>query len=292
MKTALIASLLLPVAALLLTAPAALADGTDTPAESSFDPKEYPLSRYDHLNKKSPFEFDPPAEPTSQSVDPFEGVSLAGYCGSGNTMTVYLIVGKEKKRISVYGDGSPYKKRDDSGFRVIGIKRGKTLKATSITIEKDGQQKEVSFDEETLRPKGGAGGAQQNVQMVPGPDGKMVPKTVIPRPGGNIIQSQQAYQAPQAFVPGQSNKPQMQQNPQNPQNPQFPQPGVSQNAPGGQVTSMSNQQMITHLTSANAPQGVVAPQPAAPQPNVGGADGAVRSAAPPPRRRVVLPTQP
>src|SRR5688572_11929921 len=62
-------------------------------AESGFAPKEYPLSRYAPLDKKSPFEFDPPPVKPDETVNPFENVSLAGYAGSGNTLTVYIIVG-------------------------------------------------------------------------------------------------------------------------------------------------------------------------------------------------------
>ena len=96
MKTSL-ASLLLPLAVLLSTAPAVFADGEETaPADAGFKPKEYPLGRYAHLDKKSPFEFDPPPPTPPETVNSFEGVSLGGYCGSGNTLTVYLIEGKEK----------------------------------------------------------------------------------------------------------------------------------------------------------------------------------------------------
>ena len=33
-------------------------------------------------------------------------------------MSVYLIVGKEKRRVTVYGDGSPFKKLDNSGEKM------------------------------------------------------------------------------------------------------------------------------------------------------------------------------
>lgn len=289
MKTIPTVSLLLTA---LLSAPALVFADTKVPEEGAadtFSPKEYSLSRYDHLNKKSPFEFDPQKPQEVAAVDPFEGVSLAGYVGSGNTMTVYILTGKEKKRVSVYGDGSPYKKRDESGFRVVGINRGKSLKTTTVTLEKDGQQKEIAFDEETLKPK--PSGGQGGVQMVPGQDGKLVPRPVIPRPGGGNapVMQQGGYQAPQPFIPGQTNTPapapgqpnvQMNFQPGNPSvlsaNPGIPaQPGQA----------VQTQQQINQLLTNP-------PQPVAPQTQQGGnpADR-IRNGVPPTRRRVVLPTQ-
>jgi hypothetical protein len=118
-----------------------------------FSPKEKPIATYDKLRTKSPFEFDPPKPPAVTEDNPFEGISLAGYCGSGDTLTVYLLSGKEKKRITVFGDASPNKKRDDSGFHVVGIERGKSLKNTKVILERNGQKGTVSFDEDTLHSK-------------------------------------------------------------------------------------------------------------------------------------------
>jgi hypothetical protein len=292
MKTKPTASLLKPAASLLLLPLALLlplstlrADTQDAP-ESSIAPKARPLSNYSHLDKKSPFEFEPAKEEQIAAADPFEGVSLAGYCGSGNTMTVYLIAGKEKKRISVFGDGSPYKKRDTSGYRVIGIKRGKSLKTTFVTLEKDGVQKDVGFEEDTLRPKGGAGpvpGGQQPGQGPPGQEGR--PRPIIPRPGGVNPAMQQPYQAPQAFIPGQGNN-----------NLTLPQQGqVNLNNPAAQAqANLANQQLMNQLTGANpqmqTPQPVI---PGQPQPQTGvmtGGGGQPQRPGPPSRRRVVLPT--
>jgi hypothetical protein len=259
---------------------------TPAPEENTFAPKEKQLSNYDGLRKKSPFEFDPPKVVEAQVINPFEGISLAGYCGSGNTLTVYLLEGKEKKRLTVYGDGSPYKERDDSGFRVVGINRGRSLKATEVVLEKDGRQGTVKFEDDTLRSKAAA--PQGGVQMVRDQNGNMVPRQVIPRPAG-AAQQTQMYQAPAPFIPGQNapaNPQQQQQGGANPGNP------VNNLAlPPGQLT---NQQLMNHLTG---PNGGAVPQPAAqnpaivqpqgqPQPQPGG--GGVP---PPSRRRVVLPTQ-
>ena len=286
MKTKPAASLLiLPCMALFSFASSAAADTTtDAPEEPAFAPKGFPLSRYDHLDKKSPFEFEPAKEATVVAEDPFKDISLAGYCGSGNTMTVYLISGKEKKRISVYGDGSAAKKRDQSGYRVIGIKRGRTLKTTAITLEKDGVTKDVMFEEETLRPKGGAAPGQQPAQqMVPGPNGQMVPRPVIPRPGGAMGQPQQPYQAPQAFIPGQNNPAQPQVGV-----PQVPQPGA---VAGQNIGNMTNQQLVNHLVGPGGQPpvtpGVVQPQAT----QVTGGGEHQRPPGQPSRRRVVLPTQ-
>jgi hypothetical protein len=258
------------MAALVAFAAPAAADTQDSQETAGFTPKQYELSRYSALDKKSPFEYDPIEEKVVAGPDPFEGISLAGYCGSGNRLTVYLVSEKDKQRITVYGDGSPNKKRDDSGFRVIGINRAKSLKGTTIELEKDGVQKRVGFEDETLRPKGGG---QQQVQMVPGPGGQPIPRPVIPRPGGVSGQPQPVYQAPQAFVPGQTTAPQIGQ----------PQPGVVN--PGvPPIPTQSNQQMVNTLTAPN----MAVPQvnPGVPQPQTGGRPPGVPS-----RRRVVLPTQ-
>ncbi|HEX2749268.1 MAG TPA: hypothetical protein VHM91_14770 [Verrucomicrobiales bacterium] len=268
---------------LLLAAAASSFGETKAPApeDNAFSPKEKPITTYDKLRSKSPFEFDPPKVQTVEAANPFEGISLAGYCGSGNTLTVYLLAGKEKKKITVFGDGSAYKKRDESGFRVVGINRGKTLKNTEITLEKDGRQGTVKFDEDTLHAKGPAAG----VQMVRDQNGNMVPRPVIPRPGGAPAQpGQNNYQAPAPFIPGQSNPSSPQQNPQGMQ-----QGGGNPNnnnitLPAG---SLTNQQLMNQLTGPSTPQpqpqnGVVSPQPAP----AGG-----NSVPPPSRRRVVLPTQ-
>ena len=288
MKTPRLLFPLLTLAACVAPTVPVFAEEKDPVAESGFAPKEYPLSRYAPLDKKSPFEFDPPPVKTDETVNPFEGVSLAGYAGSGKNLTVYLIGGgKEKQRLTVYGDGSPFKKRDKSGYRVVTLHAAKTLKKTSVTLEKDGVQGEVFFDAETLKPKATGQVPGQNMQMVQGPDGRMVPRQIVPRPTGAAAgQNQQPYVAPAPFIPGQ-NKP-----PQNPQ--QNQQPGVN-NVNNGQqpqtLGTMNNQQLVNHLTGPNG-------QPLPGNPNVAPQPGAMppggdqpRVTVPPQRRRVVLPTQ-
>jgi hypothetical protein len=181
----------------------------EKPADSeqdTFVPAVKQLSSYDMLRKKSPFEFDPPKPPSVVENDPFEGVSLAGYCGSGNTLTVYLLEGKEKKRLTVYGDGSPFKKRDDSGFRVIGINRGRSLKTTEVVLEKDGHQGTVRFEDETLRSNVATGGKvilDKNGKPIPRPPGGMKPTGIPVPPPVNPVQ---AKQGSQVFIPGMTNQ--------------------------------------------------------------------------------------
>ena len=273
MKTTL-ALLLLPCATWLTAAPVP-APGDGAAAEgTTFTPAMPPLSTFAHLNKKSPFEFDPPVDKPVIGVDNFEGVSLGGYCGTGNTLTVYLITGKDKKRITVHGDGSPFKKLDQTGYRVIGLNRGTSVSTTTVLLEKDGQQKEVAFEKETLTAKGGgAGGGGGGVQMVPGPNGTVVPRPVVPRPSNAPAQ---AYQAPAAFIPGQSGQ-------NNPGLPQQGQQGVI-NLNG---QTMNNQQMVNQLMANpnQVPQmNTTGFNPAAGQPVQPGVG-------PPVRRRVVLPTE-
>ena len=289
MKTHRLVFPLLTLAASVVFTTPLFADGTEAAAEPGFAPKEFALSRYAELDKKSPFEFDPPPVKSESGPDPFADVSLAGYCGSGNTLTVYIIGGgKERKRMTVYGDGSPYKKRDESGYRVIGINRGKSLKTTTVTLEKDGVQKELSFDEETLRPKGGGAAPGGGVQMIQGPDGKMVPRLVVPRPSNMPIgQNQQVYQAPAPFIPGQTGNQQ-----------QGIQPGLNNaQIQAQQAGNMNNQQLLNQLVGPNG-------QPATSNPNAGlpvaggtlpgtltpGGNQPRGSGGPPQRRRVVLPT--
>ena len=222
------------------------------------------------------------------TVNPFEGVTLAGYAGSGNKLTVYLIGGgKEKQRLTVYGDGSPFKKRDKSGYRVIALNPGKTLKKTSVMLEKDGVQGQVFFAAETLKPKASGPLPGQGVQMVPGPNGQMVPRQIVPRPAGAAGgQNQQTYQAPAPFIPGQGGNQQLQQQQQQQQ---LNQAAINMNtAHQPQTGTMNNQQLINNLVGPNGQP--VGGAPNVVQPQVQGGDQP-RVTVPPPRRRVVLPTQ-
>ncbi len=292
MKTKAIALLLPAFVLLSASAPRALAEskaGTHTNADGTFVPKEKALSDYDKLRAKSPFEFDPPKVKTEEVINPFEGYSLAGYCGKGDTLMVTLLAGKEKKRIVVYGDGSPYKPRDESGFRVIGINRHQALRDTEVILEKDGQQGTVKFEEDTLRSKGPA---QGQGGMIPGPNGQLVPRqgggvprpTGVPAPGG-----QNNYQAPAPFIPGQNVQPQMQ--------PQL-QPGMQNGAvtanPAIPTSAMNNDQLLNHVMNGT-PAPVTNNALLRQNNNQGGNGGNGGNGGERPgggRRKVVLPTTP
>ena len=259
------------------------------------------MSRYENLREKSPFEFKLEAPPPPVAPNPFEGMMLAGYVGSSKNLTVYLVNTKANgERVTVYGDTSPRKKQDKSGIRVVSLNRGRTLKTTTVTLEKDGQTGEVGFDEKALsNMKGGAaGGAQpgqapgQPGQRPPGFPGMMRPPGT-PAPGQAT--PQQPYQAPQAFVPNQ-----------NPAAAQQVQGAAVQTqvVNGQQVPLNNNAAMVNFLAGGqgavpanlqptvtvqpqvpqNVPQINVQPMPQ-PTPQPGG--GTPQA---PPRRRVVLPS--
>jgi len=184
---------------------------TAAPAEEAFPPRVYDLGRYENLQAKSPFEFELKEPPAAEAPNPFEGMVLAGYVGSNKNMTVYLVNTKANgERISVYGDGSPRKKGDKSGIRIVGLNRGRTLKQTSVILEKDGQTGEVQFDEKALsNMKGGSPAAGSGQPNLPGnmrgpgmrPGGMPNLPNQVNQPGAN--NPAVPYQAPQAFVPGQ-----------------------------------------------------------------------------------------
>lgn len=278
---------------------------TAAPAEEAFPPREYNLGRYENLQAKSPFEFELKEPPAAEAPNPFEGMVLAGYVGSNKNLTVYLVNTKANgERISVYGDGSPRKKGDKSGIRVVGLNRGRTLKQTSVILEKDGQTGEVQFDDKALsNMKGGspaAGAGQPNLPgnmrgpgMRPG-GGPNLPNQVNQTGVNNLAAP---YQAPQAFVPGQ---------------PGGTQPNAAAGANGtmivnGQAVPVNNNAaMVNFLSGQGAVPGgaaqvqagvnvqpqVVQPAAVAPAPQAqptpsqqpGGRENG------PPKRRVVLPT--
>lgn len=234
-----LSSLLLLLAAIPATATAVLADDTDAAAIAPFKPKEYDASRYArNFERKSPFEFDPPVVPDIPVEDYFKDVSLGGYCGAGNTLSVHLIVGKEKKRLTVYGDGSPFKKRDTSGFRILSIQRGKSLTTTTVLLEKNGQQKAVAFDRDTLTAKGSGGGAGAGLgknhpaKIMVGPDGRALPQNAGAGPAPVPVQP---YQAPPPFIPGQSNQAAT---------------NASQNGPNLQAMQLQQQQQLAERQAA------------------------------------------
>ena len=278
---------------------------TAAPAEEAFPPRVYDLGRYENLQAKSPFEFELKEPPPAEAPNPFEGMVLAGYVGSNKNMTVYLVNTKANgERISVYGDGSPRKKGDKSGIRIVGLNRGRTLKQTSVILEKDGQTGEVQFDEKALsNMKGGspaAGAGQPNLpgnMLGPGmrPGGMPNLPNQVNQPGAN--NPAVPYQAPQAFVPGQ---------------PGGAQPNAGAVANGtmivnGQTVPVNNNAAMVNFLSgqgavpggaAQVQQGVnvqpqvvqpaaVVPAPQA-QPTPSQQPGGRENG--PPKRRVVLPT--
>ncbi len=273
-------------------APAAVTENGYTP----YLPKQYDISRYAHMRKKSPFEFEAPKEEVAAAADPFEAVSLAGYAGGGKMMSVYLFVGKEKQRVTVWGDASPMRKSDDSGFRIIGLKKGKSLASSEVILEKDGQQKPIKFEEDTLKnAKGGsAGGGGGGVQMVPGPNGTMVPRPVMPRPGGNAPNN---AAPPAPFIPGRT--------PENTGNNNGAyQKWAEANGIAGRTPANTGNNNATNpggVNPLNVQQGInnMTGQPSVTQPNVPpppqtnpGSSRDGKSSNGTGRRRVVLPTQP
>ena len=175
-----------------------------------FQPKVYKADRYESLKEKSPFEFELKPEAPPPAPDPFEGLSLAGYDGSGSNLTVRLMNAATNTRITVYGEASPRKKKDESGFTVVGLNRTKNRMTTTVTLRKDGHEKEIGFDRKlfaTMKAAGGAGGG--GALPVIGGNQLKLGNGIVQNMPGSIIQgrAQQGgggYQAPQAVIPGQA----------------------------------------------------------------------------------------
>ena len=256
----------------------------------TFAPVEHSIDRYQKLRGKSPFEFELAKPPVGETVDAFADYVLAGFAGSAGQPTVYLLNTKTQERITVLSDSSG--RPNKSGFHIIRVDRGRTLSSTTVQLEKDGQQGKLAFDSKALYSMtgGAAGGGAGARPGQPNQSGQPVV-----RPGGvpgQAARPAQAYQAPQAFIPGQGNRP----------SGQFPtatggQPGVAPQGiqlgmqPGAAVPAAGinpQQQVNTLLNNPGAPT-------APPQLNVMPAPGGAPSSNQPnqqPRRRVVLPTTP
>ena len=177
----------------------------------TFAPKEYSIDRYQKIRGKSPFEFELAKPPVAETIDPFADLVLAGYAGSGRTLTAYLLNTKTQERITVYGEGSG--RENKSGFKILGINRGTSLATTTASVEKSGNTKELAFDAKALYSMtGGAGGGAPAGGPRPGIPGQPgVPGQPIVRPGGIPGRPATAgaaapYQAPQAFIPGQNGR--------------------------------------------------------------------------------------
>jgi len=249
-------------------------------ANENYAPVEYGIDRYQKLRGKSPFEFELAKPPAPETADPFADIVLAGFAGSHNNPTVYLLNTKTQERITILGAGS--KVKNDTGFKVISVNRGRTLSTTTATIEKDGREQELAFDPKNLSSMtGGAagGGAAPGKPGVPGqvqPNGQPVVRPNLPTAAAK------PYQAPQAFIPssnGQGNR--------NPGQPPNQAPALGGVAGGGGGGVDAQQQVNGLLNNAGAqPNGI---QPAVmPAANING----TAAGAPQPRRRVVLPTTP
>ena len=254
---------------------------TEAILPDSFAPVEYSIDRYQKLRGKSPFEFELAKPPVGETVDPFAEYVLAGFAGSAGQPTVYLLNTKTQERITVLSDSSG--RPNKSGFHIISVNRGRTLSSTTVQLEKDGQQGKLAFDSKALYSMtgGAAGGGVRPAQA-------NQPGQPVVRPGGVPGRAAQAYQAPQAFIPGRPAG-------------QFPaatagQPGVAPQPvqPGMQPGAVPGpgvnpqQQVKLLLNNPAAPN-------AAPQLNVTPAPGGApvtNQSNPQPRRRVVLPTTP
>ncbi|MES2705389.1 MAG: hypothetical protein V4726_02190 [Verrucomicrobiota bacterium] len=241
---------------------------------------EYPSSRYDKIRVKSPFEFELAKPKLEEAIDPFLDLVLAGYAGSANRVTVYLANTKTQERMTILGNDDQNK----TGFRLISVNRGTSLRTTTATLEKGGVTKELSFDTKALSSmvaSGGssAAGAAAGGARGPGnPGGQPILPGQVPRPGGvpNAGARPVPYVAPTAFIPGQNNN--AGGNAQANGNP----------APGGVNLAGS---MLNNNNGQIAP-GQVQPQPAVIIPQANGTGGnANNQPNNQPRRRVVLPTQ-
>ena len=257
------------------------------PAQEGFAPAEYPKDRYEKMAIRSPFDFELAKPPTEAPVNPFADFVLAGFAGSANRPTVYLTNSKTQERITILSEGNG--RKNDNGFKIIKIDRGRTLSSTTATIEKDGVQEVLKFDTKILYTMtggaGGGGGAPAQVGRSPIPGQPGVPGQV-PRPvgPGQPARPVQAYVAPQAFIPNQGGGGggrNMQQQAGGAQ------PALSVPANYGQganAAQASLNALLANSTNGQIQPTVVPAQPAVPVPN---------QANPPQpnRRRVVLPSQ-
>lgn len=183
----------------------------EAPASETFTPAEYPIDRYQKLRGKSPFEFELAKPVVEAAADPFADLVLAGYAGSASRPTVYVVNTKTQERLTILPDGGGNK--DRTGYKVLSVNRGRNLATTTVKIEKDGVQKELAFDPKTLssmtagatggQPGGAPGGARPGLPIQPGQPGFVPPGA---RPGLPGQQPAVKFVAPQAFIPGQSNR--------------------------------------------------------------------------------------
>lgn len=230
----------------------------------------YPESRYEKIRTRSPFEFELSKPKAEDAVDPFQDLVLAGYAGSSTRVTVYLVNTKTQERLTVAGGSE-----SEDSFKVISVNRGTTLRTTTATLEKDGVTKKLSFDPAALDSMSGGNGAAP-APVRPGQPGQPgQPGRPVILPAGGVRPAMQAYQAPQAFIPGQANAAAQQAPPNG--NPTV-------NAGGANVQAMLN-------NNAQVAPGQVQGQVQVPGIPQQGGRGRREQSTGEPRRRVVLPSQ-
>ena len=260
-------------------------------AKEGFAPTEYPKDRYDKMLIRSPFDFELAKVAETAPVNPFTDLVLAGFAGGASRPTVYLMNSKTQERITILSEGAG--RKNDNGFKIITVDRGRTLSSTTATIEKDGVQEVLKFDSKVLYSMTGgaggggaaAGGRQSPLPGQPGVPGQ-VPRPVVP---GQQPRPVQAYVAPQAFIPGNQSgsggggRP-MQQGGAQPALAVPPNTGPGANAAQQQLNAL-----LANSTGQGAIQPTVIPANANAAPNAPAAP--VPNQAQPNRRRVVLPSQ-
>ena len=282
-------------AGLIFLALPALLPAQDTPpppapeaAGETFTPLEYGMERYQKLRGKSPFEFELAKPPVVDAADPFADLILASYGGYAKNANVTLLNTKTQERISVYAQGTG--RKNENGYQILSVNKGRTLSTTTVTVEKDGQQKELGFDTKLLYSMvggaGGGGAAAGGRPAVPGQPNNGQPNgQPVVRPAGMQAQAVRPYQAPQPVNitrGGQSNRNNANQPGMAGQaNFGTPQPGVPA-SPGGATDA---QQQLNAMLANPAAQPNVVPTPTVPAGNPGN-----NAAQTPTRRRVVLPS--
>ncbi len=168
-----------------------------------FTPQEYGIERYELISQKSPFEFELPVEELPPEPNPFEGISLTGYTGKDDKMTVFLFNAATGQKLTVYGEASPRKVKDESGMTIVSLNRTKNRMTTTVTLRKGSREEAIGFDVKALSMARASGGAA-------GGGGSGIPRQQAGIPGQPPLpQAQpqlgqrppQAYRPPQAVVP-------------------------------------------------------------------------------------------
>lgn len=274
--------------------------GEETAPFGGFNPTMPAFDRYEKMAEKSPFEFELAKAPEPPKADPFADLALAGYVGSGTRMTVFLQNLKTQERISVYGKDVPGRK-NDSGFEIVRLEKGPTLRSTKVVLSRNGEEGTVGFNSDALNTmRGGAvnaavganparpgqpgqpgqAGRPINLPGAPAARGGNVPGAApaVNNPGGNAP-AVNAPAQPQAFQTAQPFVPRREQQPVN----NVAGGGAQQGMNGGATPTQQVEQMLENARPTPA-------QPSGPF-NAGPGRQPAAPGANPPKRRVVLPTQ-